>query len=358
MRVVDLFCGTGGFSLGAQQAGFQVAASVDVDQVLTSSYKHNFPNGRLLLADIASLSGSDLKSFAGQRIDGIIGGPPCQGFSSIGKRDAADPRSRLVEHFFRIVAEVRPSFFVMENVVGLTQGNAASVLEAGIGRLPDSYDIVGPQILHSADFGLPTSRRRCFVIGFLREHCDPPLQGICKCSQSVTVRDAIQDLMSIRPLGLDNEGFDTFEIVDDSPPSAYAADLRAEGNLSTGNLRTAHSPKVQTRFAGIEPGRTDPVGRHQRLSWDGLCPTLRAGTGSDRGSYQSVRPLHPEQPRVITVREAARLQGFPDRHRFHRTIWHSFRMIGNSVPPPMAAAVLRSIGQATFNQGSSSVAAE
>ena len=93
----------------------------------------------------------------------------------------------------------------------------------------------------------------------------------------------------------------------------------------------------------IGQGHMDPIGRHPRLAWNGLCPTLRAGTGSDRGSYQSVRPIHPEENRVITVREAARLQGFPDNHLFHPTVWHSFRMIGNSVSPIMAEAIFSAI---------------
>jgi DNA (cytosine-5)-methyltransferase 1 len=87
----------------------------------------------------------------------------------------------------------------------------------------------------------------------------------------------------------------------------------------------------------------DKIGRHPRLAWGGQCPTLRAGTGADRGSYQSVRPIHPSENRVITVREAARLQGFPDSHLFHPTVWHSFRMIGNSVSPIIAKAVFQAI---------------
>ncbi|MNJ64000.1 Modification methylase BanI [compost metagenome] len=92
-------------------------------------------------------------------------------------------------------------------------------------------------------------------------------------------------------------------------------------------------------------GSVDPVGKHKRLHWDGFCPTLRAGTGSDRGSYQSVRPLHPVEDRVITPREGARLQGFPDDFIFHETVWHSFRMIGNSVSPIIAEVLLRNIRQ-------------
>ena len=119
-----------------------------------------------------------------------------------------------------------------------------------------------------------------------------------------------------------------------------------------------HKPEVASRFAAVKPGTLDKVGRHPRLAWDRQCPTLRAGTGADKGSRQAVRPLHPEEPRVITVREAARLQGFPDRHLFHPTIWHSFRMIGNSVSPIIAEAVCRAIRNKLESGVAMAIAAE
>ncbi|RYH14817.1 MAG: DNA cytosine methyltransferase, partial [Alcaligenaceae bacterium] len=126
-------------------------------------------------------------------------------------------------------------------------------------------------------------------------------------------------------------------------PHAYAKDRRATGNLFTGHNVVKHKQDVAERFSKVAQGCIDTVGRHHRLAWGGQCPTLRAGTGADRGSFQSVRPLHPEEPRVITVREAARLQGFPDAHLFHPTNWHSFRMIGNSVSPVIAEALFSAI---------------
>ena len=112
-----------------------------------------------------------------------------------------------------------------------------------------------------------------------------------------------------------------------------------QGRIS-GFFTTIHSAAVHERYKNTLQGQTDSVSRSKKLKWDGLCPTLRAGTGSDRGSHQAVRPLHPEQGRVITVREAARLQGFPDWFTFHPTKWHSFRMIGNSVSPIISNKIL------------------
>lgn len=346
MRVVDLFCGTGGFSLGAHTAGLEVVRAIDVDPVLTSTFRSNFRGANMTLGDVAELTGDDLRRSVAEPIDGLIGGPPCQGFSLIGRRDGSDPRRLLVDHFFRLVAELRPTFFVMENVVGLMQGGSRAVLDDAMCRLPADYKLVGPEVLDASDFGVPTTRRRVFVVGVLADRADVPLLTPPASTPKVTVRDAITDLAGAIEVGIDKDGFDLNELPRNAVASPYAAALRSRDNRFTGNQRTIHTDAVAKRFASVPPGKTDPVGRHQRLSWDGLCPTLRAGTGADRGSYQSVRPLHPDEPRVITVREAARLQGFPDWHRFHPTIWHSFRMIGNSVPPPIAAGVLKRVAEA------------
>jgi DNA (cytosine-5)-methyltransferase 1 len=157
-----------------------------------------------------------------------------------------------------------------------------------------------------------------------------------------TVEDAIADLECARALEVDAEGFDHWKTTRPCRPSAYASGLRS-GGLFTGHQPTVLTDEVKRRFATVPQGGFDKVGRHSRLSWPGQCPTLRAGTGADRGSFQSVRPIHPEEHRVITVREAARLQGFPDRHLFHATIWHSFRMIGNSVSPIIGELVLSAV---------------
>ena len=127
--------------------------------------------------------------------------------------------------------------------------------------------------------------------------------------------------------------------------STYAERMAMPDRTFTGNMKTAHTDAVVHRFSKVKPGETDKIGRHPRLLSHGLCPTLRAGTGADKGSYQSVRPIHPTENRVITVREAARLQGFPDCHLFHPTIWHSFRMVGNSVSPIVAEKILSVIAK-------------
>lgn len=345
LRVVDLFCGCGGLSLGARMAGLDVVLSVDKDGTLTSSYPRNFPGARLVQADIASLTGLEIVRLAGGRVDGVIGGPPCQGFSETGLSAPDDPRRKLLGHFFRLVAEVRPRFFLMENVRGLVFEKNRPELEAGLANVTERYDVIGPVKLDAAAFGAATSRPRVFVIGFDRHSIDPfNIDDVRALGRApTTVRDAIADLQGAADDGICFDGFDWWRYSPDVPPSLYARRMRGTRRVFTGHRRVPHAPGVAERFAAVPLGGKDRVGRHIRLDWDRQCPTLRAGTGPDKGGFQSVRPLHPAEPRVITVREAARLQGFPDRFVFHPTTWHSFRMIGNSVSPIIAAQVLKAV---------------
>jgi DNA (cytosine-5)-methyltransferase 1 len=357
-KVIDLFCGAGGFSLGACQAGFRVIASVDIDEKLTSSYKNNFPGAKLLIADIATLKIDSLLKAGNATavdVDGIIGGPPCQGFSTIGKRNAADPRNALLRHFFRIVVELRPKFFLMENVPGLIAGQAKDTFEKAASDL-DGYELIGPLCLDAHDLGAPTRRKRIVVLGYDPSRVETITEGDIKslsCSEKLTVRDAIADLPepSCHPTG----PYRNLKTLSKYAKGARATPGRGLGSAASRNRivsgqvsgiqNTQHTSAVIERFRKVPQGKTDGVSRCVRLSWDSAAPTLRAGTGPDKGSFQSVRPLHPVRPRVITIREAARLQGFPDWFDFHETKWHSFRMIGNSVSPIMAEILLRFISK-------------
>lgn len=359
-RIVDLFCGCGGFALGAHQAGLAPTVSFDVDPILTSSVSANFPNTKLALADLGRTTGPEVETLAGGQVDGIFGGPPCQGFSAIGHRREDDPRRDLLGHYFRLVNQLKPAFFVMENVVGLGYSDTLPLLNKAIELLEGAYDLIGPIVLDAAEFGAATKRPRLFVIGTDRRRCDPlHLDDILAAKTSpATVGDAIRDLSSAAYLEDDQDRFDIWKVADDVELSQYARRLASEDRRFTGHRRTVHTEKVVQRFRTVAPGTVDKVGRHPRLAWDGQCPTLRAGTGRDKGSFQALRPLHPEDPRVITVREAARLQGFPDGFKFHPTTWHSFRMIGNSVSPIIAKVVLEKIHERLDIDGKTRQAAE
>jgi DNA (cytosine-5)-methyltransferase 1 len=358
--IIDLFCGCGGFSLGAHLAGFETLLAIDIDRTLSSSVTKNFPNVNLLNEDVSAISLVEKGLIGDNKISGIIGGPPCQGFSAIGKRHDADPRNLLVGHFFRHVREVSPSFFVMENVPGILEEGSKEVLDAAVDTVRDLYEIVGPITLDASYYGAATTRTRVIVVGYKVDQCDRITEEDFKraCLESrPTVHDAIFDLPGAvcpeqqlhgfewaaygrsRKAGLSEYAKRARASAPEGLGWQIAKDMLKKGSLS-GNQLTVHSEAIAKRYREVPGGKRDSISKSFKLMWGSQCPTLRAGTGPDHGSFNAVRPLHPDVGRVITVREAARLQGFPDCFIFHPTKWHSFRMIGNSVSPYVSKAVL------------------
>ncbi|MGO4559593.1 DNA cytosine methyltransferase [Rhizobiales bacterium 3FA27D7] len=372
---IDLFAGAGGMSLGFEQAGFDIAAAVEIDPVHCAVHEFNFPHTKVIPTSVAGLSGNELRKLADledQEIDCVFGGPPCQGFSMIGHRVLDDPRNSLVMDFVRLVGELDARTFVFENVKGLTVGRHRAFLD----ELVEAFDKLGYnvrlpwRVLDAANYGVPQHRQRLILFGAkkggdLPDYPQPttnPADGkrhIQGLPNGPTCKEAIDDLP-------DAERFDTLSDIDAvrtsafKRPSAYAAELRCmtseawhfghvrEWNptVLTSSARTVHTQISKQRFAETEPGSVEPISRFFKLSPSGLSNTLRAGTDGARGAFTSPRPIHYEHNRCVTVREMARLHGFPDWFRFHSTKWHGARQIGNSVPPPLARAVGREVVKA------------
>lgn len=365
LNIVDLFAGVGGLSLGAARAGFNVAAAVEMEAHALTYHGLNFPNSRHVARDVATLTGADIRELADtpKGAFGLIGGPPCQGFSDMGLKDANDPRNHLLGHFFRLVAESRPAFYVAENVPGLIKERNRPTLETALKLVPDNYVKLQPFIAKASEFGAPTIRARVFFIGY-----DPDQLGVIDESlfvsqeaDDVKVGRALRGLprqlstwtteeQSWRAVAPYAEGAFEARLLDMVPPNVgHAQSLRAlkRHRLVSGFLGTTHSQATMERFKAVRPGTSDPISKCFRLSKSGYCPTLRAGTGPERGSHQALRPIHPSAPRVISPREGARLQGFPDWFQFHPTKWHAFRQIGNSVSPIVAERILGVIQRAS-----------
>ncbi|MFH7829255.1 DNA cytosine methyltransferase [Kluyvera chengduensis] len=358
MNVVDLYSGVGGLSLGATRAGFNLAGAVEIDKHAIFSHKLNFPNSAHLHRDVSKLTAQDILSECNvNEIDCIVGGPPCQGFSSIGKGNADDTRNELYVHFFRLVNELSPICFLAENVPGIMNEKYNSVREKAFSLVSDRYTLLHPIKVNASNYGAPTTRTRIFFIGFrkdypiqLKESDFFPKNAI----EQTFIKDALYGMPRIikkewqeesqgwRKVKMDRKGGFYDRLWGHIPNRVGDPESlkKLEDGLVSGFLGTVHSDEVMKRYDSLSFGETDKISRSQRLDPNGFCPTLRAGTGSDKGSYQAVRPIHPTQARVITPREAARLQGFPDWFRFHPTKWHSFRQIGNSVSPLVAEAML------------------
>lgn len=380
---VDVFAGAGGMSLGFEQAGFDVVAAVEYDPVHAATHAFNFPQCEVLCRDASKLSADTVLEAAKGgfkrlyprrqwpgRLDALIGGPPCQGFSAGGKRDDKDERNSLFLHFVRLVEELKPQTFCLENVAGLLESKFEDIREEAFTRLRSAgYSVSGTDSpVNCLNFGVPQLRRRVIVLGALGG--DRPSRPGTVVGE-VYVQDALEGLPSP---GHYQELLDSDETTltsDDArlrlqTASEYARTLAGlnvlpedksrprlwEPTRLTGSRRTSHTAETIRSFASTTRGSVEPKSRLYRLPLNGPSRTLRAGTGYERGSHTSPRPIHPSEDRVITVREAARLHGFPDWFRFHTTNWHGHRQVGNSVPPPLAraaaVALIRALGHSPF----------
>jgi DNA (cytosine-5)-methyltransferase 1 len=372
---IDLFAGAGGLSLGFEQAGFDVACAVEIDPVHAAVHHFNFPHTAVLARSVIGLTGAEIRRAAaigGRPVDVVFGGPPCQGFSLIGQRMLDDPRNELVKEFLRIVRELDARAFVFENVKGLTVGKHRAFLETLVDSFESSgYHIALPwKVLNACNYGVPQDRQRLFLIGTQKDLPRPIYPPVTSTDlrdllladggrRTPTCGEALGDLPDV----------DQWESLLDADStrvrlratrSAYASELRGEGEgvwhygyarqwdpgVLTSSARTAHSEISRRRFARTQPGSVEPISRFFKLAEDGICNTLRAGTDSARGAFTSPRPIHYRYPRCVTVREMARLHGYPDWFRFHVTKWHGARQIGNSVPPPLARAVAGAVMKA------------
>lgn len=354
---VDLFSGAGGMSLGFEQAGFDVVAAVEVDPVHAAVHKFNFPKCATLCWDISKLSGAEIRKAAGigkRAVDIVVGGAPCQGFSLIGHRALEDPRNSLVGDFVRIVCELNARYFVFENVKGLTVGRHKAFLEELVEKFESSgYAIRKPwRVLNASEYGVPQSRERLILLGAKKGLKLPnyPKPNII----SPTCEEALDDLPNAEEY---RALLDSDEVRLPANawkyPSQYARDMRCLSNnawhygyvrnwdprVITSSMRTGHTEISKRRFKETIGGETEPISRFFKLAPTGISNTLRAGTDAARGAFTSPRPIHYRYPRCVTVREMARLHGFPDWFRFQQTKWHGARQIGNAVPPPLARSV-------------------
>ncbi|UFS67418.1 DNA cytosine methyltransferase [Paracoccus denitrificans] len=368
---VDLFAGAGGMSLGFEQAGFDVVAAVEIDPVHAATHEFNFPDCAVICGSVSDVSGEEIRKAAklGERkVDLVFGGPPCQGFSLIGKRQLDDPRNSLLKDFVRIARELDASYIVLENVKGLTVGKHRAMLDELVQLFEDAgYEIRLPwRVLDAADFGVPQHRERLFLMGakkglpvpvYPSATCTPAdAESSDKLPSGPSCKDALGDLPNPDKFASLKSG-DSVRTKSWGKPSEYAQIMRCmdesgwfygyrrgfDSTALTSSAYTDHSEISRRRFGATEPGAVEPISRLFKLHPNGLSNTLRAGTDGARGAFTSPRPIHYSARRCVTVREMARLHGFPDWFRFNATKWHGARQIGNAVPPPLARAVAGAI---------------
>ncbi len=365
MKIIDLFAGTGGFSKGFEMAGFETVFAVEKDEWASETFKFNHKDTRVKCGDITEIV--DFEDLNIGEIEGIIGGPPCQGFSLSGKRDRKDPRNSLFMNFVRFVEHYQPKFFVMENVPGLLSMKTAKkekVVDLILNEFSQIKYVVKYKVLNAAEYGVPQKRQRVFFIGTRCSiNVDPETlfpEPILTEDQFITIDQAILDLPQITS-GENAEG----SKYRSSPKNGYQKEMRKNQKSVYNHTAMRHTKRLIERFKVIENGKSlkdVPMEHMQRkrgdaskvsgkvYSQNNMRPYGDRPSPTIAASFQS-NYIHPQLNRNFTAREAARLQSFPDDYIFKgkRTTmsWEKnlsqYQQIGNAVPPLLAKAIGKKI---------------
>lgn len=329
---VDLFCGAGGLSFGLQRAGWTHLLAVDHWSDAITTYKRNFPTHLAIQDDVRLLCENRLNELVSVSPDWVVGGPPCQGFSTVGRRERDDPRNRLVHEFARIVEILQPQGVLIENVVGLRDMNFVE----SVSKL--FYDIgyaVTALVLRAADYGVPQLRHRIIFVGqksgnyFVRPK---PRKG-----SAITVWDAIGDLPPLAP-GEEASSYTSL------PTTAYQRRMRQGSTVLQGHVASSHPATLVKAISFIPDGgnrQSIPAAfqpssgfhnSYSRLHSDSPAVAVTQNMGKPSGT----RCIHPFQHRGLTAREGARLQGFPDSFHFACGVTSQRLQIANAVSPILA----------------------
>lgn len=391
LLAIDLFCGAGGLSYGFQQAGFIIAAGIDNDMDACETHAANCFS-RTLCLDIQTVKSPQalMEELEVPRVDVIIGGPPCQGFSLAGQarirslskemQDEIHARNYLYREFVRFVGDLKPLFFLLENVPHLNSFSDGIIARA-IARDFDAlgYCVYSPLLLEAADFGVPQKRRRLFIIGSRVGWVYRPPRPTHGTVRPVrTLADAIADLPPVQAPSLVEElVYTPCERPDLDVSGEYAALMRSAIPPSQQTVLFDHvvrpvreddaeifcAMRPGDRYRDVDPryrryalkrsqrdGRYHFADRYYKLRWDQPCGTITAHMAKD--GYRYIYPDH-DQARTLSVREAARVQSFPDHFRFAGYRTSRFRQIGNAVPPLLAEAIARALARAIreYRQG-------
>lgn len=340
-KVVDLFSGCGGLSLGFQKAGFDVVLGVDnwLDALDTFSYNH--PNAKTFLGDLSEVSPAEILDNAKQstlQLDLVVGGPPCQGFSVSGKRLIDDPRNRLYKKFVDFVAFAQPKLFLMENVPHLVAMGKGIFKSEIVEDFKEIGYTVTQQILLASNYGVPQNRKRVFFIGSRDNNVfrfPEPLT-----TSRITAKQALSDLP--------NESIEDGSPYLCSPKSEYQEMMRSESNGVYNHTITNHTQKTRDIISLVpDGGNYKDLPEHLRdtrkvnIAWTRLNsqkPSFTIDTGHRHH-------FHYEYNRVPTVREAARLQSFPDDFIFLGSKTSQHRQVGNAVPPMLAQVIAQHLRQ-------------
>ena len=362
MKVLDLFCGCGGLSLGFEQAGFTIYGGVDFNQSAIDTYHKNFPNSKAICFDLLNMSKNEIaKQFPDlDSVDVIIGGPPCQGFSSANRyqKEGKDPRNKLFFQFVKFVDIVLPKAIVIENVKGIiTKDNGYALKRITAIFEKRGYSVVH-KILKATDFGVPQRRSRNFFVMLKNSEGVFDFDSMNKTNEVITVKEAIGELYQFEK-GYKKNKSPLFLV--EPAITNFQKYLRSSDNSLYNHEIRYPAQKVQNRISYVKQGENWesvpedlwPSQRTNRQSsaykrLDENKPSVTIDTGNNHSNY-----FHPLFNRIPSVREAARLQSFPDSFLVLGNRSEQFRQVGNAVPPllakALAIAIMEKIGHENQN---------
>ncbi len=339
INVLDLFCGAGGLSYGFESAGYDILLGIDNDSKALETFELNHKGAKSICGDITQITyENDIKPLLnGKKIDVIIGGPPCQGMSLSGPRKFDDPRNKLYLSYIRLVQEIQPRAFVIENVPGLVSLFNGQIKDSIIEKFTEMGYVVEYKIMCSSDYGVPQSRKRVVFVGRKKgEFTYPPInENVITCSM------ALSDLPPlVNELGTEVSEYET------EPQNEYQQLMRKRSSQVLNHVAASHSDKVKSIIALVPDGGNYKdlpeefrSTRNFHVAWTRFASNKPAPT-IDTGHRHH---FHYKYDRVPTVRECARLQSFPDDFKFLGNKTQQFRQVGNAVPPLMAQAIAEQV---------------
>lgn len=334
MKIIDLFCGIGGLSLGFEQSGFDVLYAVDMWEDAVKTYNHN---RKKEIARVMSVEDFNIDILPGlvatNEVTGIIGGPPCQGFSTVGKRNVEDPRNKMYLEFYKAVKLANPDFFVMENVKGMLTLNKGAFVKDLLERFGENglgYTI-SYKLLNAADYGVPQNRYRVFYVGVKNKKFEFPTPY----DYQLTAKDGISDL-----LHSDNEHYGT------EPQNDYQRLLRGSQEKPLNQDYTAHTEQTISIISQIPDGgniKSLPKEFWEVRKYNKAFERMSSQRPSNTIDTGHRNYFHYAEPRIPTLRESARIQSFPDSFEVLGTRGSQYKQVGNAVPPMLAKVIAEKI---------------
>lgn len=353
-KAISLFSGCGGLDLGFSAAGFNIVGHVELDLAAQNIYKANFPNSELLGDDVCQISEKDIDDWKNKygKIDLLIGGPPCQGFSLAGKRDPNDIRNQLYQYYVKIVSKIQPKVFVMENVRLLTSMKTAGG-ELFIDQIRQAFESVGYNIsideINAQDFGVPQSRERVIIVGVrtdsTKKFVFPAVThtGLKQCDQLQLSFDGLASLKPYRTFRDATFDLATIENGERSQDPLHWSITHPDHII--GWLKNV--PEGCSAHDNADPNQRPSSGfntTYKRIVWDEPCSTISTNFSMISGC----RNVHPTATRSLTIREATRAQSFPDEFLFFGKWGDVRKVIGNAVPPLLAYVIATAIKEQLF----------